>query len=184
MTRTTAYEILTKYLDNQNLIKHCLAAEATMRALARYFGEDEDVWGITGLLHDADYQLSKGHPEKHGMLLFEKEPNIIPTDIEHAIKSHNYHYTHVNPENNLDWSITCCDQLTGLIVACALVTPEKKLATLTNEFVLKKLRTSGFAKGADRAQIYLCEAKLGIPLIEFVTIALTAMQEISTELGL
>ncbi len=184
MTRELAWEILNKYLTNKNLIKHCLSAEITMKALARYFGEDEEVWGITGLLHDADYEMCKGHPEKHGLLLFEKEPNTIPTEIEYAIKAHNYQYTKVLPQSRMDWAITCCDQLTGLIVACALVTPEKKLYVLTNEFVMKKLRTPSFAKGADRTQIYLCEEKLGIPLIEFVTIALTAMQEISDTLEL
>jgi predicted hydrolase (HD superfamily) len=183
MTRQEAWELLQKYLDNQALIKHCLAAEATMRALARYYGEDEDVWGITGLLHDADYQLSKGHPEKHGLLLFEKEKDI-PDDIAHAIKAHNYEYTAVMPESKLDWAITCCDQLTGLIVACALVTPEKKLKNITNDFVMRRLKSPSFAKGADRKQIYLCEEKLGIPLIEFVTITLNAMTDISDELGL
>lgn len=183
MTRKLAEEILHKYLTNPNLIKHCLAAEAAMRALARYFGEDEEKWGITGLLHDADYEMSKGFPEKHGKLLFEKEPNTIPSDIEYAIKSHNYENTNVMPKSKMDWAITCCDQLTGLIIACTLVTPEKKLPLLTNEFVMKKMRSSGFAKGADRKQIYLCEEKLGIPLIEFVTIILVAMQGIHEELG-
>ena len=95
MTRDLAYLILNKYLTNKNLIKHCLATEATMRALARYYKEDEDKWGITGLLHDADYEMSKGYPEKHGLLLFEKEVNTIPSDIAHAIKAHNYQYTKV-----------------------------------------------------------------------------------------
>lgn len=184
MTRQLAWEILNKYLTNKSLIKHSLAAEITMKALARYFGEDEEVWGVTGLLHDADYEICKGHPEKHGLLLFEKEPNTIPTDVEYAIKSHNYLYTKVMPQSHMDWAITCCDQLTGLILACALITPEKKLSVLTNEFIMEKLKTSSFAKGADRKQIYMCEEKLGIPLIEFVTITLTAMQEISNQLEL
>lgn len=183
MTRDTAYQILTKYLTNQNLLKHSFAAEATMRALARYFGEDIDTWGMTGLLHDADYELSKGHPEKHGLLLFEKEPNTIPSNIEQAIKAHNYEWTNVNPQTRMDWAITCCDQLTGLIVAATLIHPSKKLKDVDVEFVMKRIKQKDFAKGADRKPILLCEEKLGIPLIEFVTITLQAMQGISDQLG-
>ncbi|SRR5260221_1665686 len=184
MTRQTAYQILTKHLTNPNLIKHSLAAEATMRALALRLGGGVEEWGITGLLHDADYDKSKGHPEKHGMLLFKLEPNSIPTNIEHAIQAHNYEFTNVIPKNTLDWAITCCDQLTGLIVAAALIHPDKKLASLTTEFVLNRMKQKDFAKGAKRDPIYLCTEKLKIPLEEFVTITLKAMQDIHEELGL
>lgn len=184
MTRQTAYQILTKYLTNPNLIKHCLATEATMRALAPRFNEDAEEWGITGLLHDADYEWSKGHPEEHGLLLFKLEPNAIPTVIEHAIESHNYEYTQVMPESPMDWAITCCDQLTGLIVAATLIHPDKKLASVTVDFVMNRMKQKDFAKGANREAIYLCEEKLKIPLQEFVQITLSAMQEIHEELGL
>ena len=190
MTRNEAYQLLTKYLTNKNLIKHCLAAEAVMKALAREFRIknseliiDEDEWGIVGLLHDADYELSSGHPEKHGLLLFEKEKDI-PEDIAHAIKSHNFENTKVLPKSLMDWAITCCDQLTGLIVACVLVHPYKKLASLTPEFILKRMKEKSFAKGADRRPILMCEEKLGIRLKEFVEINLKAMQSISKDLGL
>ena len=190
MTRDQAHKILTTYLKNQNLIKHCLACEATMRALARKFEArnskseiDEDTWGITGLLHDADYEMAKDTPEKHGLLLFEKEQNI-PDDITHAIKAHNYEYTKVMPESKMDWSIYCVDQLTGLIVAAALVRPDKKLASLTPDSILKRMNEKSFAKGARREPILLCEEKLGIPLKEFIKITLSAMQSISNKLGL
>jgi len=138
MNREKAYQILTAYLKNKNLIKHCLAAEAVMKALysrlklrnpneSSFAKATADTWGITGLLHDADYELAKGKPEVHGLLLFEKEPNKIPEDIAHAIISRNFENTKVMPESLMDWAITCCDQLTGLIVACALVYPDKKL---------------------------------------------------------
>ena len=191
MTRDDAYKILTKYLTNKNLIKHCFAAEAVMKALAKKLRVqnselrvDEETWGIVGLLHDADYELSKGHPEKHGLLLFEKEPNTIPEDIAHAIKSHNFENTKVQPKSIMDWAITCSDQLTGLIVACALVHPDRKLASLMPEFILKRMKEKSFAKGADRKPILMCEEKLGIPLEEFIKINLKAMQSISSELGL
>ena len=196
-TRQQAYGILMKYLKNVNLIKHSLAAEVAMRGLYNhfYFGKPEyneldlETWGNTGLLHDADYEMSKGRPEVHGLLLFdyEKDPpageaGILPV-IKHAIQSHNP-ATGVKPETQLDWAIRCADQLTGLIVAAALVHPDHMLSSLTPEFILKRMKEKSFAKGADRAPILMCEEKLGIPLPEFVQILLTAMQSISTELGL
>jgi len=183
MTRNEAYTILTKYLTNKNLIKHCLATEVTMKALSKRFNGNEEVWGITGLLHDADYELAKDKPEVHGLLLFEKEKDI-PEDIAQAIKSHNFQLTKVDPISPMDWAITCCDQLTGLIIASALIHPEKKLQPVTVDFVLNRMKKKDFAKGADRIVILLCEEKLGIPLNEFVSITLTAMQNIAHELGL
>lgn len=190
MTRDEAYKILTKYLKNPNLIKHSLAAEEAMRALYRHLtpqaqqtADMEEVWGITGLLHDADYEMAKGYPEKHGLLLFEKEKDI-PANIARAIKSHNYQHTEVLPASPIDWAITTCDQLTGLIVAAALIHKDKKLAALSPEFVLNRFNEKSFAKGADRESIKMCETKLNIPLQEFVAITLAAMQSISNELGL
>jgi len=188
MSRTEAYLILVKYLKNPNLIKHSLAAEAAMKMLYRklnqqpYNPQTEEMWGIVGLLHDADYELSAGTPEIHGLLLFEKEP-LIPQDIEYAIKAHNPS-TKIEPKSKMDWAIRTVDQLTGLIVAAALVHPDKKLASLTPQFILNRMKEKTFAKGADRTQIKLCEEKLGIPLNEFIAITLLAMQGISTQLGL
>lgn len=184
MTRQTAWEMLNKYLTNPNLLKHCLATEATMKALAPRFEGDTEEWGITGLLHDADYERAKGHPEEHGLLLFKLEPNSIPTVIEHAIEAHNYEYTKIAPESPMDWGIYCCDQLTGLIVAATLIHPDKKLASVTIEFILNRMKQKEFAKGAHREAILLCEEKLGIPLEEFIGITLKAMQDIHEELGL
>ncbi len=193
MTREEAYSILTKYLHNKNLLKHCLSCEVAMQAIYRMVTpkaeqtpEEEQTWGITGLMHDADYELAQttNQLEKHGLLLFEKEPKGIPEDIAHAIKAHNYENTHVMPESKLDWGIACCDQLTGLIVAAALIIPDKKLASLTVESVLKRFKEKSFARGARREAILLCEEKLGIPLTEFVALTLAAMQEIHTDLGL
>ncbi|HSW47719.1 MAG TPA: hypothetical protein VLG67_01450 [Candidatus Saccharimonadales bacterium] len=193
MNRSEAYSLLTKYLNNKNLLKHSLAAEVAMIALYKRLTPqndqntaDEEKWGITGLLHDADYELARtsNQLDKHGLLLFEKEPDIVPEDITHAIKSHNYKNTKVLPESLMDWSITACDQLTGLIVAAALVLPDKKLSSLTADSVLKRMKSPSFAKGADREAIKFCETELKIPLPEFVEIVLKAMQSISDDLGL
>lgn len=191
LTRPEALRILLKYLKNPNLIKHSFAAEAAMKALydrltlpGQRNDQDREKWGITGLLHDADYDMCKNHPEKHGLLLFEKEPIAIPDDIMYAIKSHNYKYTKVMPKSPMDWAITTCDQLTGLIVAATLVSPEKRIAAVYPEFVYNRYKQSSFAQGADRKTIALCEPQLGIPLMQFIEVVLNGMKEINKELGL
>lgn len=190
MTRHEAYLLLTKYMSNQNLLKHSFAAEAGMIGLYRHLHPDgtpqeEEKWGITGLLHDVDYQLAQetNQLDKHGALIFEKETSI-PDDIAHAIKAHNYEGTKVEPENDMDWSIAIVDGLTGFIVACALVRPNKKLEEVTVESVLKKLDQPSFAKNVKRDLIRMSDEKLGIPLKKFVEITLKSMQEIHQELGL
>jgi predicted hydrolase (HD superfamily) len=193
MNRDQAYQLLTKYLKNKNLIKHSLTAEATMRALYRHLTPkddqnptDEEIWGISGLLHDIDYEIAQetNQLNKHGKLLFENGKVKLPENIEHAIRAHNYTMTGTDPESKMDWAITACDQLTGLITACALVRPDKKLASVTSESVQKKFGQKAFAAGADRDSILLCESKLDIPLNEFIEITLKAMQSISDDLGL
>ena len=210
MTREEAYTILTRHISNKNLIKHCLATEATMKALYKRLipeidqnAEDEEKWGITGLLHDGDYEVAQKENklDQHGALLFDellKEDYLpagplrpqseasrqIPKDIEMAIRSHNFTMTGVDPVTAMDWSITCCDQLTGLIVACALIHPDKKLEPLTVEFVQKRFGEKTFAKGADRKMISYCDEKLGLELPEFIDITLSSMKKIHTDLGL
>ncbi len=191
MTRDTAYTLLTKYLKNKNLVKHCLACEAAMKGLYTHLhpeGNDEEklLWGITGLLHDVDYEIAQETDQLHlhGSLIFEKEPDVIPEIIEHAIRAHNFEATGTNPESDLDWSITIVDGLTGFIVACALIHPDKKLAPITVEFIQKRFGQAAFAKNVRREVILMCDEKLGIALPQFIKITLTAMQEIHEELGL
>lgn len=152
-----------------------------------YSDEIREKWGITGLLHDIDYEIAQKEDklDRHGILFFEKEPdNTIPEDIAHGIKTHAYELTGVMPETPMDWGITCCDQLTGLIVAGALIHPEKQLAPITVEFIMKRFNEKSFARGAKRDAIILCDEKLGIPLKKFVEIVLESMKTIHTELGL
>jgi predicted hydrolase (HD superfamily) len=191
MTRTEAYTLLTKYLHNKNLVKHCLACEVAMKGLYDYLhteknDADREVWGITGLLHDVDYEIAQetNQLDKHGSLIFDKEPGVIPPKIEYAIRAHNYEATGTNPESALDWSITIVDGLTGFIVACALIHPEKKLAPITLEFVQKRFNQPAFAKNVRREVILLCEEKLNIPFEKFIEITLESMKSIHTDLGL
>jgi predicted hydrolase (HD superfamily) len=193
INRDDAYHLLTKYLKNKNLIKHSLAAEVAMRGIYKHLKpkdeqtpEDEETWGITGLLHDIDYEVAQNENllNKHGILLFERNEIDLPEDITHAIKAHNFHDTKIEPESSMDWAIVTADRLTGFITACALVRPDKKLASVTVESVQKKFTQKNFAAGANRESILLCETKLDIPLTDFIKIVLTAMQGISDDLGL
>lgn len=193
MQRDDAYQLLTQYIKNKNLIKHSLAAEAAMRALYTRLTPEltqnpttQEIWGITGLLHDIDYEVAQetNQLDKHGILLFANNEIELLDEIAYAIMSHNYTATKVMPHKLMDWAITSCDQLTGLITACALVRPEKTLAAVTEEAVMKKFGQKAFAAGADREAIKLCESKLQIPLDEFIRITLKAMQSIHKDLGL
>ncbi|MEJ2347815.1 MAG: HDIG domain-containing protein [Patescibacteria group bacterium] len=187
MTREQALELLHKNMQNQNLRRHCYAVGAVMKALANRFKADVEKWGIVGLLHDGDYEKTKETPEKHTILMAEwlKEMGETDEEILSAILSHNYAHTGKNPpKNKLEWSLYCCDELTGFIVAVALVRPDKKLASVTVDSILKKWNQKSFAGGVKREQIEECQTRLGIPLEDFIQIALTAMQAISEDLGL
>ncbi len=187
ITREQALELLHGHMENQNLRRHCYAVEAVMRALARRFGEDEEKWGIVGLLHDADYEMTKDKPKKHTLMTvgWLKEVGETDEEIISAILSHNYAHTGQNlPKNNLEWSLYCCDELTGFIVAVTLVHPDKKLASITVDSILKKWGQKSFASGVKREQIEECELRLEIPLKQFIKIALGAMQSIAENLGL
>lgn len=187
ITREQALTLLKKHISQENLLRHCYAVEAVMRALARYFKEDEERWGIVGLLHDGDYEETKAAPEKHTLEMLKWLKEIGETDLEilSAIASHNYAHTGQNPpKNKLEWSLYSSDELTGLIVAVTLVKPDKKIASVTVDSIMNKWRQKSFAAGVKREQIEECEARLEIPLKDFIEIALTAMQGISKDLGL
>ncbi len=187
MTRKKALELLHNNMENPNLRRHCYAVEAVMQALARRFKEDEDKWGVVGLLHDGDYEKTRATPEKHTLMMEEwlKKEGVKDKEILSAILSHNYAHTGQNPpKNKLEWSLYCCDELTGFIVAVALVRPDRKLSSVTVESVLKKWDEKSFAAGVKREQIKECEGRLGIPLTDFIDLALKAMQGIAKDLGL
>ena len=186
ITRAQAWELLTSKMKNQNLIRHCLSVEAVMKTLAKYFKSDEEKWSIVGLLHDGDYEETKNDPSQHTLKMHQwlKEMGEDDEEILSAILSHNFAHTGQNaPKNNLEWLLYCCDELTGLIVAVALV-KGKLLSNVTVESVLKKFPEKNFAAGVHREQIQKSEEKLGIRLEKFIEIVLQAMQGISKELGL
>ncbi|AGL03532.1 HD domain-containing protein [Desulfoscipio gibsoniae] len=183
MTREEAYKLLKQHLKNKNLIKHSLAVEAVMRHLAKHFNEDVEKWGLAGLLHDIDYDRTKGDPQRHSMegadLLAEQG---LSEDIVYAVRVHNE--AHGLPRNTLmDKALYSTDPLTGLIVAGALIRPEKKLTAVDVEFLRKRFGEKAFARGANREIIAAC-SEMGLELEEFLALGLEAMQGIADEMGL
>ncbi len=186
MNREDALQLVHDWTKNPNLIKHMLAVEAQMRALARHFGEDEDLWGLAGLLHDADYEMFKDDPKKHPSKIFDElEARNADPRVTQAIKAHAWGWKNdcPKPSSKMDWALYTCDDLSGFVIACALVRPEK-LASLTVDNLLKKWPEKSFAAGAKREPALMTEKELGIPLKEYMSICLSALQRISNELGL
>lgn len=189
MTRQEALQTLQVYTKAQNLIRHHLATEAAMVAIGKNFSKRTNIpvniadWALSGLLHDADYEITRKTPEKHTIYLEEKLGQILPKEVMYAIKAHNYKYTGLVPQSPMDWALYTCDELTGFIIASALIQKNKQLSSVTVDFVIKKMQEKSFAKSVDRTQILLCEQQLGFSLQEYVGIVLTAMQSIAKDLG-
>jgi len=181
LNRTEALEILRSRVKNDRLVKHMLAAEAVMKALAARLAEDEEVWGLAGLLHDVDYDETAAQPERHGIVgaAFLKGHGVAEP-VLHAVESH---AGHRNRATQMDRALYATDPLTGLIVAAALMHPSKTVGAIDPQFVLKRFKEKRFAAGANREQIRTCE-ELGLQLDEFIAIALAAMQSIAGDLGL
>jgi uncharacterized protein len=187
INKEQAMELLHNHMQNTNLRRHCYAVGAVMKALALKFGENPDEWEVLGILHDADWEETKDAPDEHTVhtLAWLKEMGLTDGSIVRALQSHNNKRTHLAElDGKMEWSLETCDELTGFIVAVALVRPEKKLETVEVHSVMKKWKIKEFAKAVSREQIAQCEEKLGIPLNEFIQIALSAMQNIHEELGL
>ncbi|MFZ5945670.1 MAG: HDIG domain-containing metalloprotein [Bacillota bacterium] len=183
MERQEAIEFIKKNVKNKNLLKHMLACEAVMAALAKHFGEDEQSWALAGLLHDIDYDQTKDEPQRHSLVGGEMlEAAGIHKDIVYAVKCHNEVHG-LERKGKMDMALFCTDPLTGLIAAGALIKPEKSLNAIDVEFLMNRFEEKGFARGASRIQIAACR-ELGLSLEEFFAIGLKAMQGIHEELGL
>ncbi len=182
MDHDTALSLLKANLKNKNLVKHCLACEAVLAALANRLGEDEQTWRLAGLLHDVDYDQTADSPDEHAQIGAQMLRDAgVDSHIVHAVLAHN---DKVPRESALDKALWCADPLTGLIVAAALIRPEKRLSAIDTQFVLNRMKEKSFARGANRDQIRACETELGLTLEEFVGTGLEAMQDISSDLGL
>jgi predicted hydrolase (HD superfamily) len=185
MNRQQTLDYINETTKNKNLVKHMLAVEAEMRGLAKYFNEDEESWGLAGLVHDADYEkMQTLHPSPE--FFKELEKRGYDQKIVAAVKAHGWKFQAglPEPQTKMEWALYCCDELSGLIIACALVRPDKKLTSVTLESIKKKWGQKAFAAGVNRTQAELCEEKLGIKLDEFILICLKSLQAIAPDLGL
>ena len=181
MTREEALAVVKENCGNKNLIKHMLATEAVMVGLAGKLGEDARSWALAGLLHDLDYEETVLDPDRHGLVSAEKLAELgISEEIIHAVKAHNEHVTR---DSTMDRALYASDPVTGLIVAAALMHPDRKLAGLDVDFIMRRFKERRFAAGASREQMASC-SELGLSLEEFIGVALASMQGISPELGL
>lgn len=182
MNRDQALELVKKYTERDITYRHLISVEGVMRALARHFGEDEEAWGLAGLWHDLDYDQTADDFEKHTHLTVEwlREEGMNDETILNAILAHKY------PDHRhalIDTAIVHADAVAGLIVASALVRPEKANGMKVSS-VKKKLKEKSFAPGVEREEIRNVEESLGIPLDEFLAIAIQGVQDIAPEIEL
>jgi putative nucleotidyltransferase with HDIG domain len=183
MERDQALAIVHEFVQNQNLRRHMIAVEAAMRAYAKYFGEDPDDWGLVGLLHDFDWEIHpslEGHPQNGAPILRERG---VPEHIIRCILSHADH-TGVPRQTLMERALYACDEITGLIVAVALVRPSRSLYDLKVSSVRKKWKEPRFAANVDRDQIARGAEELGVDLWEHVERVIQAMQTVAEDLGL
>ncbi len=184
MSREEALALVKSRIGNENLVKHCLAAEAVLQAMATELGEDPDKWGLAGLLHDLDAETQPDlavHTRETAEILQDKG---VDAEIIEAIRLHNPQ-AHPGEQrtSRFHYALAAGETITGLIIATALVYPDKKLSSVKAKSVRKRIKEKAFARGADRDIIRECE-KAGIPLADFCGLSLTAMQGIAGELGL
>jgi putative nucleotidyltransferase with HDIG domain len=185
-TREEAYTLLCEWVESESLRRHMVAVEAAMRAYARHYQQDEDLWGLTGLLHDLDYErypdmddTENGHPRTELRLFRERG---YPAELIHAVEAHAT-FLGVPCESLLDKALLACDELTGLLLACAYVRPDRDLRNVELKSVKKKWKDKAFTAAIDRQEnMHFIEA-LGVPFDEHVQRVLSAMQTIAADLG-
>lgn len=190
INKQQADQLVAQNITNQITKYHLLESEAIMRALAKHFGENEEEWGIIGLLHDIDWDLTKANPKEHLV----KAPGILKPagasdELINAIVSHGYGQSACGApqdrerQTKLEHSLAAAETLTGIVVASALVQPDKKLASVSPQSLLKKFKSKSFAANCNREIIMECE-KIGLTLEQFLEIGLKALQSISDKIGL
>jgi putative nucleotidyltransferase with HDIG domain len=183
MNRDDAFALLNEYVKDQSLVRHMLAVEAAMRAYARKFGEDEEQWGLVGLLHDFDYERwpnPPDHPLQGAQILRERG---YPDDVIYAIKSHADYLTDCPRVHPIDKALYACDELAGLITAAALVRPNG-ITDMTASSVKKKMKSKGFARNVRREDVERGAKEFGVELTEHIQFIIDAMKPHAATLGL
>jgi len=183
LSRVEALELVKKNVSKKNVIFHMIAVEAIMRGLAKHLSVNEDKWAMAGLLHDIDYERTETTPERHSLLAEDLLKGYVDADIIRAVKVHNFEHTNVLPESMMEKALIAADAISGLLVACALVMPSKKLVDVNVGSVARKFKDKDFARGADRERMLFCE-QIGIPRDKFFEVALNGLREAASQIGL
>jgi len=184
LNRDASLERLHEHIKNEKTIVHCLSSEAVMRALARRLEEDPDRWGLTGLLHDIDMEVTGGDPQVHALKAAELVEGLgLDEEMLCAIRLHNEDAAREPRSSRFQHALAAGESITGLIYATALVYPDRKIASVKYKSVRKRMKEKAFAASVNRDIIMECELT-GIPLDEFIQISVDAMREISGEIGL
>ena len=173
LTRDAALDCINRQNPEQHMVQHALASEAVLRGLARHFGEDEDLWGLAGLLHDVDFPHTKDTPEKHGLMAEELLAGLVTDEVMNAIKAHNSECTGVAPASRLDYALRCGETVTGMVTAAALVRPTG-MDGMEAKSLKKKMKDKAFAAAVSRERIRECE-RIDLSLDDFLTLAIKAM---------
>jgi putative nucleotidyltransferase with HDIG domain len=184
ISRDRALSLLREHIENPNMMKHCLASEAVLGALADHLGQDREKWSMAGLLHDLDIEITNADLNVHGRetVRMLTEEGVDPEVVE-AVGLHNEKSTGERRSKPFHYALAAGETITGLIIATTLVYPDKKLASVKPKSILKRMKEKAFAASVDRDTIRECE-RIPIPLNEFALISLQAMQSISDDLGL
>ncbi|MCX6818613.1 MAG: HD domain-containing protein [Candidatus Aenigmarchaeota archaeon] len=177
-----ALTLLKENLKKEHLLKHCLAVEAIMRGLAACLRKDQEQWGLVGLVHDIDFERIRDTSE-HGIIAEEILKDDVDKDVIRAVKSHNFENTGIQPETRMENALIAADAVSGLVVACALVMPSKRLADVSLDTLKEKFKSKDFARNCSREKILYCE-KIDLEKEKFFEIALNSLKNISDELGL
>jgi uncharacterized protein len=194
LTKNEALDLLHTHMQNKNLRRHCYAVGVALSYYFDYYKKinievgslTKEQWEIAGILHDADWEETTNDPARHTLNTMEWLGIYeVPEELLDVLRTHNTKMTQLkNPTTLIEWTLECCDELTGFIVAVALVMPEKKLKDVTLERVLSKFKQKEFSRAVDRDQITQCKEKVGLAVDTFVEITLKAMQDNSDMLGL
>jgi hypothetical protein len=182
INRDEALSLLEANVPEDNQRHHARETEAVMRALARRLDKDEELWGVTGLLHDLDYAETASDPERHGLVAAEMLAGKLPDEAIHAIKAHNADMTGVEPETDFDYALRCGETVTGLVSASALIRPTG-MEGMKPKSLKKKMKDKAFARNVNRTIIGECE-KLGLDVGEFLQLSIEAITPIADEVGL
>jgi len=184
MNRNEAESLLKKYIKNDKLLYHSYASEAVMRAVARELGRDEEKWGLAGLLHDIDSEITNADPKKHGLVAEDLLGDEgVEEDIIDAIIMHNEEATGLERTTEFQHALAASETISGLIYATALVYPDKKIKDVKPKSVTKRMKQAAFAASVNRDTIMECE-RIGISLSDFAKLSLEAMKEVAEKIGL